>query len=406
MIKKNNLSLQPYSKKKKFTIYKPNIKSIIQELPISISIDPGNFCYPLTKNYLSIKEKNLFYRYFGEENIEEVTKKYNHIPSYMWNEFPDDLQTNLIFLTLLKKNNDNIQEFHKIICNIFGNYSISLGSIIKRIRLLFDRLHWDIKECQTKFFHVSCEEKEEKNYENLFQTSKELLCPVCFMYDCHVHTLINTHFDSSQCYSIKDYLFSYKKMIETGIYYLNSNNIENDIFYKRLIQAATEFNSIIKNLKLFHSCKEIDFIKKENNIIKVNCCNLCYCDLLKIDDSTVTKFYNTFSKPLPIILELYLQKLIQILKFDPCSISKCMKMINIPEKNSIDCYIIFLRLLSSDYSITKVINKKYLEHFLKEKQEDKRRGMDTKRYRHINENVKNSKKNKILYLKYRFNNSI
>ena len=95
MIKKNNLSLQPYSKKKKFTIYKPNIKSIIQELPISISIDPGNFCYPLTKNYLSIKEKNLFYRYFGEENIEEVTKKYNHIPSYMWNEFPDDLQTNL-----------------------------------------------------------------------------------------------------------------------------------------------------------------------------------------------------------------------------------------------------------------------------------------------------------------------
>ena len=83
-----------------------------------------------------------------------------------------------------------------------------------------------------------------------------------------------------------------------------------------------------------------------------------------------------------------------------------MKMINIPEKNSIDCYIIFLRLLSSDYSITKVINKKYLEHFLKEKQEDKRRGMDTKRYRHINENVKNSKKNKILYLKYRFNNSI
>ena len=103
MINKNNLSLQPYSKKKKFTIYKPNIKSLTQELPFSISIDPGNFCYPLTKNYFSIKEKNLFYPYFGEENIEEVTKKYNHIPSYMWNEFPDDLQTNLIFLTLLKK---------------------------------------------------------------------------------------------------------------------------------------------------------------------------------------------------------------------------------------------------------------------------------------------------------------
>ena len=312
----------------------------------------------------------------------------------MWNEFPDDLQTNLIFLTLLKKNND-IHRFHETICNIFSTNSISLGSIIKRIRLLFDRFHWEIKECQTKFFHVSCEMKEEKNYENLFQTSKELLCPVCFTYDCHVHSLINNHFDSASCYYIKDYLVSYKKMIENGLYYLNYNM--NDSFYKILFDCVQEFNSIIKKLKLFHYCKEIDidFIKKEENFSKINCSNLCYLDLLKIDDQTIMNFYETFSKPLPIILELYLQKLIQIFKYDPCLIARCMKMIYLPEENSISCYIIFLRLLSKDYYISKVIDKKYLEHFFKEKSEEKRRGIDTKRYRHINENVKNSKIKKL-----------
>ena len=54
-------------------------------------------------------------------------------------------------------------------------------------------------------------------------------------------------------------------------------------------------------------------------------------------------FYETFSKPLPIILELYLQKLIQRFKYDQCLIARCMKMIYLPEENSISCYIIFLR---------------------------------------------------------------
>ena len=145
----------------------------------SIKINPGNYCYPLKENYLVSKEKNFFYRYYGEEKIEEVTKKIKSIPIELVNEIPDDLLSNLMFLSLLS-NFPDIKELKNEIINLFGLKKVTSRTINKRIKKLFDRYHLLVKNNKNIFYHMSCGANEPKEYENLIGTNKQLFCALCW----------------------------------------------------------------------------------------------------------------------------------------------------------------------------------------------------------------------------------
>ena len=103
--------------------------------------------------------------------------------------------------------------------------------------------------------------------------------------------------------------------------------------------------------------------------------------------------------PLPNIYELYLVKFVQIFKYDPCAISKAMKLITLEDQTNtnsiIECYVIYLRLISEDYLITKPLTKEVIDIFSKEKTNDRKKFIESHRLKIIKENAKNSM---ILYI--------
>lgn len=393
----------------------------------SININPGNYCYPLKENYLVSKEKNFFYRYYGEEKIEEVTKKIKSIPIELVNEIPDDLLSNLMFLSLLSVFPD-IKELKNEIINLFGLKKVTSRTINKRIKKLFDRYHLLVKSNKNIFYHMSCGANEPKEYENLIGTNKQLFCALCWIYDCHLHQQPESSFDSPQCYNVKEYLKTYRTINEASFkvikeYYPNlEEGLQQNELFNKINSNCEKYNSIIQDYKLGHFSGYINLFEDKNsintsinNIIsQINgtsteigpqetpsdcCTEFCYKNFLKLSNETKLKICKQMKGPLPNIYELYLVKLVQIFKYDPCAISKAMKLITLDDQTDsssiIECYVIYLRLISEDYLITKPLTKEVIDIFSKEKTNDRKKFIESHRLKIIKENAKNSM---ILYI--------
>ena len=384
-------------------------------LPPTITVNPGNYCYPLKENYLVSKEKNFFYRYYGEEKIEEVTKKIKSISVDIVNEIPDDLLSNLLFLILLKSK-FKLPELKSTIINWFGMKKLNSRTINKRIQKLYDRYHSIIANAKVGFYHMSCGTNEEKEYENLIGTNKQLFCALCWIYDCNLHQQPESTFDSPQCYNVKEYLKTYRTICEQTFKVLRNNypDLESGIklnpYFARVNTNCEKYNSIIQENKLGHFSGYINLFEDKspvihnnfnnNNNVNINeksdgCCGkYCYKNFLNLSESLKIKIYNEMSTPLPNIYELYLAKLIQIFKYDPCSISKAMKLVTLnnsnPKERLIECYVIYLRILSEDYIITKPLTKEVIDSFSKEKTNEKKKIIESNRLKIIKENAKNS----------------
>ena len=352
----------------------------------------GDFFYPLKENYIPKKSNLFFYQYYGEDKIEEVIQKAKNLSKdNSLNFFPDDFHNNMIILSFfdgcnnLNEVKNSIKEYYKL--KKFPNFYFS-----KTITDFLERYYYpySIEEEQKKFYHNSCCKEEAKIYENLIQTNKELFCSVCAKYDCQLHEREELAFDSPESYDIKEYLNNYKYLAEISYFKivntLNRNNEDiNNLFLsnnllKFLEEQRIKYNNILPNFKLNHM-NELNFTNnipsensstnltenKENPINNNNnnnidkCCSyFCYKNFLTISSEKQNQIYNLFKNvQLPIIYEMYLQKLCQIFKYDPCKIAKCMKLIEINNINSnklIYCYIIYFRLISDEYFIDKLLN--------------------------------------------------
>ena len=61
-----------------------------------------------------------------------------------------------------------------------------------------------------------------------------------------------------------------------------------------------------------------------------------------------------------------------------------------PKESLIECYVIYLRILSEDYIITKPLTKEVIDSFSKEKTNEKKKIIESNRLKIIKENAKNS----------------
>jgi hypothetical protein len=92
------------------------------------------------------------------------------------------------------------------------------------------------------------------------------------------------------------------------------------------------------------------------------CSELCYKNLLLCDDELINKAYKeTMARKFPIIFELLFMKFIQMIKYNPCYVSKLIKQFVDKDKSfKLDCYEIY------KYRILRChVRPKFLDHFLK-----------------------------------------
>ena len=164
----------------------------------------------------------------------------------------------------------------------------------------------------------------------------------------------------------------------------------------------------------------MDLLKKkfENYEIYKNFCDSisceqgCFLKYLKLNNELKELIWKKFGAQnvyLGEIKELYFEKLFSIFKFDPCRISKFLRILD--KKNNIDyevsCFSVkknifknffqiyfklLNKILSDDYKTiidyNKIISKRELLH----KKKGKKVSLDTKRFKNIQEQAQNSKK--------------
>ena len=201
----------------------------------------GVFYYPLTKNFISIEEEKKFNHYYGEDNVDRVSKidKLNKKDPYL----QDDIITNLIFLFLIcSKSHEN--ELLKSIKNTFQIKNFKGNDIKKRIKILYDRYHGFVDIGKSEFWYMSCKMHEMKNILTLFQNNKQIYCNIDNIYDCSLHSNNDPNFDNPSCYNEINYLKSYKKLLEYTIDYLYGVNSNDNINHNN------ENNMIIENSNL------------------------------------------------------------------------------------------------------------------------------------------------------------
>jgi hypothetical protein len=199
------------------------------------------------------------------------------------------------------------------------------------------------------FNHLSCTKKEEKIFNNIVGTYKELYCPICYKFDCKIHG-INTEekeFDNPIYYDIKEYLSSYKFLIEYSIYKLGSNKT-NSYLDKMISDCSTIYNDIInKNDSLKHFSK----IETDSTKININditpCSRYCYKNFFEISNKKKKELFEKYWRnALGEINDLYFNKLVQIFNYNPCNIFLLLNTFNYNNKISIiECTIIYFKLL-------------------------------------------------------------
>ncbi|MCQ2819902.1 MAG: hypothetical protein MJ252_21770 [archaeon] len=351
------------------------------------------------------------------------------------------------------KTNGTVSELKRKICETFKIKKVSPKNIRKRIKKLYDRYHIFVHNNSKSFFHMSCVEDNVKSYEGLIATNKQLYCGLCWKYDCNYHSPPESYFDDASCYNVKEYLSSYKKMFELALQHDDTNpqtfpkiiqeeiskNEEdkmiieenNDEYIKLIINNQASFNQFLVTHKLQPYSSNIN--KKTSNERGLNeknalrksapslpeihsddTCGIgCFKKILKLGNEFINKLYSMHKEGLPLIYELYLPKLLQIFKYDPCSISKCLKLVSLdncksigPTDGDIECYLIYLRIIQYDFGVEKILTQDVIDNFLKERSSDKRRLIEFQRLKHIKENAKKSKKYFINFLRQSYSLSI
>jgi len=191
-------------------------KEIVYEK--KIEDNKGIYYYPLKRNFASIEEEKNYIHYYGEDNIDRVSR-INDSLSKKENFIQDDVITNFIFIYLMNYIQD-YSELMKVMKITLKLKNITQNDIIKRAKLLYDRYHGLINDSSFDFWFMSCKQTDNKNILSLFQNNKQLYCSIDNIYDCSFHTAIDSNFDNPSCYDQVKYLRTYKQLLEYSLFHL------------------------------------------------------------------------------------------------------------------------------------------------------------------------------------------
>ena len=146
-------------------------------------------------------------------------------------------------------------------------------TINKRIQKLYDRYHSIIANAKVGFYHMSCGTNEEKEYENLIGTNKQLFCALCWIYDCNLHQQPESTFDSPQCYNVKEYLKTYRTIFRVvdiaKLMEISPEPLYRDLpkACKSLMEKVIEIKQPNGDWEMFNIISYAKYRKKEGSIL-------------------------------------------------------------------------------------------------------------------------------------------
>ena len=153
----------------------------------------------------------------------------------------------------------------------------------------------------------------------------------------------------------------------------NNSSNSSDTLKNHITELILEFNQNLKNLKCHSSVvSQIKRIKEMKREDKKPCSELCYKNFLLCDENFINQYYlSSKDKQFPLTLELLLMKFVQMIKYDPCRLSKLIKPFIGKDKDNIN-YKIYFFLLSKKYNIKNIIRKELFDLNLKERELSKK----------------------------------
>ena len=178
-------------------------------------------------------------------------------------------------------------------------------------------------------------------------------------------------------------IFLNKKKEEENTNGINNNTNNNssngsDTLKNHIMELILEFNQNLKSLKCHSSVvSQIKRIKEMKREDKKPCSELCYKNFLLCDENCINQYYlSSKDRPFPLTLELLLMKFVQMIKYDPCRLSKLIKPFIGKDKDNINykvnCCDIYFYLLSKKYNIKNVIRKELFDLNIKERELSKK----------------------------------
>ena len=153
-----------------------------------------------------------------------------------------------------------------------------------------------------------------------------------------------------------------------------NNNLNDETLKNRIIDLIFEFNGTLDRIRCLSSViPKIRIINQFSKKEKEPCSELCYKNFLSCNKDCYNQIYLYLKdKEFPIIYELLLIKFIQMVKFDPCHINKLINAFISKDNNNlnfkINCYEIYIHLLSKKFSLRNIIKKKLFDLNLKEQE--------------------------------------
>lgn len=281
-------------------------------------------------------------------NEKIIALTYDAVTNYIVINFIRSLSRN-IKSKISKENSDNLPCFEKLTESIKKVFRyIENSDCSDFIKKLFNKY---AKE-KISLSYLSCKSHEKTSMKNVISTYKTLFCNICKIYDCKIHFLKDERwldFDNTEGY--KDYLYIqyFKKLIELSKSIILSRG-EN--FSNEDNQISLFFIEMQKKEQLLE-LKEIKSKTTHNKVFLEEdpCSTTCFKNFLSKSD----KLIEEWNKARNIIEEsdqIYFMKLFEIHKYNPCIISKILKLKRktFSHNNSCvsDCRIIYFKLLDFD----------------------------------------------------------
>lgn len=185
---------------------------------------------------------------------------------------------------------------------------------------------------------MSVKSEETAIIRNILQTEKQMFCSVCMKFMCSIHFYENnrTHYSPWTSCNYKAFMTSFRKFL-TISYNTFKTNLELLGIVICKIDKLNEYISGKKGSKTFGKVHKIDMenlkiLVSQDKYLQNPCDNNCYFTLTHLDE--LDKIKAEWTGP---TLE-YIQKLLDIFKFQPCKISSFLRNVLLQERaESISC---------------------------------------------------------------------
>jgi hypothetical protein len=274
-----------------------------------------------------------------------------------------------ITINMNKSKNFSLDElYYWVMQKLFKNFNITKDTLLKRLRTLFTRYLSKFNRPPI-LYYLSCKNAEDKIFNNIVGTYKELFCNICLVYNCNSHGPGDKLFDSKYSYDLMSYAQTFVNMIE-----LPTPSKENCFtkYDEILISQIEEYQLFIEKYKMEKVLKKINYNNAQSHC-KDSCSFFCFKDFMFLKgekkSNVIKNCLESSNKEIEnnFILNLYLEKLFRIFNYNPCILSKFLSIIF--DKNT-ECTKIYMYLISNPvYNIKDVLVQKFKYYKLLNKQE-------------------------------------